>query len=57
MLKESTGPKIRELFIEELAEVQAGAALTGDPWNTTDACCEEGPFGCCGFNLDDLLRP
>jgi len=45
-------PKIRELFIEELAEVQGGnpikeliEKLGGQ--NTTMACCEEGPDGCC----------
>jgi hypothetical protein len=46
-------PKIRELFIEELAEVQGGGP--GDPVKTlleklgccdsTMACCEEG--ACC----------
>lgn len=39
---------VRELFIEELAEVQGG----GDPLDklgldTTMACCEEGPHTCC----------
>ncbi|HWL66508.1 MAG TPA: hypothetical protein VNP73_11085 [Actinomycetota bacterium] len=41
----SDGPKLRELFIEELAEVRAGSSQGGG--NTTMACCEEGPFGCC----------
>ncbi|MDP9069211.1 MAG: hypothetical protein M3N53_12815 [Actinomycetota bacterium] len=43
--------QIRELFIEELAEVHGGGPveelidkLGG---NTTHACCEEGPDGCC----------
>ena len=49
----STKPKIRELFIEELAEVQGGN--DGNPLKTlleklgccdsTMACCEEGQ--CC----------
>ena len=42
-----TSPKIRELFIEELADVQGGGLPPGDGGNTTMACCEEGPFGCC----------
>jgi hypothetical protein len=50
-------PKIRELFIEELAEVQGGAPASGGPY-TTMACCEEGPFGCCDIlDLEDLIRP
>ena len=47
-MKES---KIRELFVEELAEVTGGApgGVPGKPPTaTTMACCEEGPFGCCG---------
>ncbi|MDQ3956875.1 MAG: hypothetical protein M3273_00980 [Actinomycetota bacterium] len=47
--------KVRELFIEELAQVHGG---DGDPleklkewlrdqFQTTHACCEEGPGGCC----------
>jgi len=52
---------IRELFIEELAQVQAGAAVSGgvDGPYTTMACCEEGPFGCCETlpDLDDIIRP
>lgn len=40
--------KVRELFIEELADVQGG----GNPLEklgleTTMACCEEGPTSCC----------
>jgi hypothetical protein len=53
-------PKIRELFIEDLAKVQGGAT-SSEPGMTTMACCEEGPFGCCEpiIDLDDLppLRP
>lgn len=44
-------PAIRELFIDELADVQGGGPveeliekLGG---NTTYACCEEGPDSCC----------
>jgi hypothetical protein len=51
----STTPQIRELFIEELAEIHAGAWPPGGG-NTTYACCEEGPFGCCGI-LDPILDP
>lgn len=43
--------KVRELFVEELADVRGGAAggTPGKPDRpTTLACCEEGPFGCCG---------
>lgn len=46
--------KIRELFVEELAEVRGGAAggIPGRPdFVTTMACCEEGPFGCCGTTV------
>ncbi len=39
-------PAIRELFIEELALVQGGTNIQ-DFGNTTMACCEEGPIGCC----------
>lgn len=51
---------MRELFIEELDAVRGGGAPGLD---TTTACCEEGPFGCCGTLdpvreiLEDLLRP
>ena len=48
---------IRELFIEELAEVHGGAGgpveelireiKEGGGQNTTMACCEEGPDNCC----------
>lgn len=51
----ATSPKIRELFIEELADVHAGSSATVGPY-TTYACCEEGPFGCCGI-LDDIIDP
>jgi hypothetical protein len=54
---------MRELFIEELDTVVGGGGPglpdVNDHVNTTHACCEEGPFGCCG-TLDpirDLLRP
>lgn len=51
---------MRELFIDELDAVRGGANGSLD---TTTACCEEGPFGCCGtFDpvweiVEDLLRP
>ena len=50
---------MRELFVEELETVSGGS--TADAVNTTTACCEEGPFGCCGtFDpvwelIEDLL--
>lgn len=45
-------PKMRELFVEELAEVRGGAGgdlceKLGFGCATTMACCEEGPDGCC----------
>lgn len=46
-------PEIRELFIEELEQVNGGGPVEEairkikDGWNTTHACCEEGPDGCC----------
>lgn len=50
-------PKLRELFIEELAEVHGGRPLPDvqtDPCRiisglcaTTMACCEEGSDNCC----------
>lgn len=46
---------MQELFIEELAEVRGGAkgGVPGKPVTaTTLACCEEGPFGCCGMVLE-----
>lgn len=43
--------KVRELFVEELADVRGGApgGIPGKPPTyTTLACCEEGPHdGCC----------
>jgi len=44
--------KLRELFIEEMVQVQAGSAASSAGM-TTMACCEEGPFGCCNI-LPDL---
>ena len=56
--KATADTQIRELFIEELAQVHAGATASSDPVYTTYACCEEGPFGCCDLiDLDDILRP
>ena len=45
-------PEIRELFIEELEQVNGGGPVEEairqlkDGWNTTYACCEEGNDGC-----------
>lgn len=45
--------QIRELFIDELEQVTGGNPVKEliqqirDGWNTTHACCEEGPDGCC----------
>ncbi len=53
---------MRELFVEEL-ETVAGGGGVANGLQTTTACCEEGPFGCCGtFDpvweiVEDLLRP
>jgi hypothetical protein len=53
---------MRELFVEELESV-SGGSVGGGAVNTTTACCEEGPFGCCGTLdpvweiVEDLLRP
>lgn len=47
---------IRELFVEELSEIRGGApgGIPGRPGTaTTLACCEEGPFGCCGMTVED----
>ncbi|HEV2755811.1 MAG TPA: hypothetical protein VG318_08550 [Actinomycetota bacterium] len=41
---------MRELFVEELATVTGGGGPCPECWNTTMACCEEGPFdGCCNW--------
>ena len=43
--------KIRELFVEDLADVRGGApgGVPGKPPTaTTMACCEENSLGCCG---------
>lgn len=50
---DKSAPKIRELFIEELAQIQAGSANSSGPY-TTMACCEEGPFGCCDIIPIDI---
>lgn len=49
---------MRELFIEELDTVVGGGRPINVPdlndyIQTTMACCEEGPFGCCG-HLDPI---
>lgn len=51
--KESNdAPALRELFIEELVDVQGGSSDCPDcivipDIYTTLACCEEGPHTCC----------
>lgn len=49
-------PSMRELFIEELADIRGGSDNRNplrDPCCTTMACCEEGPFdGCCSVVPD-----
>jgi hypothetical protein len=45
-------PQIRELFIDELTEVQGGGPVDElirklKDQDSTMACCEEGPDGCC----------
>ncbi len=54
---DTTSPALRELFIDELTQVQGGGPVEDvldhtaiDDWlfgNTTQACCEEGPDNCC----------
>jgi hypothetical protein len=55
---------MRELFVEELASVVGGQKLpdVNDFVQSTMACCEEGPFGCCWWwdAVEDLgisIRP
>jgi hypothetical protein len=36
---------MRELYVEELGAVRGGASSSSS--DTTMACCEEGPLGCC----------
>lgn len=40
---------MRELFVDELSSVVGGQRLpdVNDYVQSTMACCEEGPFGCC----------
>lgn len=52
-MSDTKAPVLRELFVEELAEVQGGCEVgykdvcVADTY-TTYACCEEGPLdGCC----------
>jgi hypothetical protein len=54
---------MRELFVEELTAVTGGACPPAC-FDTTMACCEEGPFdGCCWYGeaikdaVEDLIRP
>ncbi len=51
MANETQAPAIRELFIEELADVQGGApdGALDDVLLTTQACCEELIFDRCCF--------
>lgn len=47
---------MRELFIEELAAVTGGGHDCPACWETTMACCEEGPFdGCCSYQVEDII--
>lgn len=53
---------MRELFIEELHTVVGGGNPLpdiNDHIQTTHACCEEGPFGCCGWTdpIRELIQP
>ncbi|MFN2588509.1 MAG: hypothetical protein ABR613_10390 [Actinomycetota bacterium] len=50
---------MRELFVEELAQVTGGGPGCPPDCVTTDACCEEGPLDLCCIvrELHDLLRP
>ena len=54
-------PQIRELFIEELAEVQGGSSISSNPLKdllccSTMACCEEGQ--CCDGPIGGIeIRP
>jgi hypothetical protein len=49
-------PKMRELFVEELAEVRGGKDKPKhDGTVTTQACCEEGPFGCCVTGSEPIV--
>ena len=47
---------VRELFVDELASVTGGKDCP-DCWQTTMACCEEGPMdGCCNwYGLGDII--
>ena len=53
---------MRDLFVEELQDVVGGQKLElpniHDHIQTTHACCEEGPFGCCGWTdtIVDAVR-
>jgi hypothetical protein len=50
-----SAPLVRELFIEELADIRGGSGNpnpTPDPCCTTMACCEEGSFGCCPLPVE-----
>ncbi len=52
--------KMRELFVEELESVVGGGPGVGvNQPETTMACCEEGPSGCCWYGdlIEDLIGP
>jgi len=59
MPKRRTTVRMRELFVEELAQVRGGDPIRDaldkllPPRHSTEACCEEGPDGCC---YGDLIR-
>ena len=51
---------MRDLFIEELEGVVGGGpGPLPDLVETTMACCEEGPSGCCWYGdlIEDLIGP
>lgn len=55
---------MRELFVQELESVVGGQPLpaVSDHIQTTMACCEEGPFGCCWWwtavdAIKDSIQP
>ena len=50
---------MRELFVEELAQITGGGTPGPDSWMTTDGCCEEGPLELCCIvrELRPLLDP
>lgn len=57
MHREEGDENMRELFVDELTEVVGGSEKCPDCWQTTMACCEEGPFdGCCNYyGIEDII--